>query len=96
MPVKVGDKFEIEISDVLKPNDPMVCGDLYKIKGFNTLVFDDYGLSRLQRGASDLAHDENAMVHALRVISAEALGRSDVQLACHVLIDYIATPETPF
>ncbi len=36
---KPGDKFVIEIDEQV--------GNLYKIKGFNTLVFDDFGLDRL-------------------------------------------------
>lgn len=45
---KVGDKFEIEIEQVLegatKQGNP-----LYRIKGFRSLVFDDYGLSLMKR-----------------------------------------------
>lgn len=42
---KAGDKFVIEIESCLKCKD----GDLYKIKGFNALVFDNNGLKRLER-----------------------------------------------
>lgn len=42
---KVGDKFIIEIESCLKCKD----GDLYKIKGFNALVFDNSGLKRLEK-----------------------------------------------
>lgn len=38
----VGDKFIIEIGDVVGDN-------LYKIKGFNALVFDDNGLKKLRK-----------------------------------------------
>lgn len=41
----IGDKFIIEIESCLKCKD----GDLYKIKGFNALVFDNHGLKRLER-----------------------------------------------
>ena len=39
---EIGDKYIIEISDKLADG-------LYKIKGFNTLVFDEYGLGRLEK-----------------------------------------------
>lgn len=41
---KVGDKFEISIGEVLTGQN----GPLYKIRGFNSLVFDDYGLNQLK------------------------------------------------
>lgn len=40
-----GDKFVIEIESVI-PSDG---GTLYKIKGFNALVFDDFGIGKLER-----------------------------------------------
>lgn len=43
---KVGDKFEIEIdSEFVDEND----NELYRIKGFNSLVFDEKGLNKLKR-----------------------------------------------
>lgn len=42
---KIGDKFEIEIDDTIMTNKGM----LYQIKGFNALVFDDYGLNKLKK-----------------------------------------------
>lgn len=42
---KVGDKFEIEIAQVIES----VGGNtLYRIKGFNALIFDDHGLNKLR------------------------------------------------
>lgn len=41
----VGDKFIIEIEEIVTPSDGK---PLAKIKGFNTLVFDESGLSRLK------------------------------------------------
>lgn len=38
----VGDKFIIEIAEKVRDN-------LYRIKGFNSLVFDDNGLKKLKR-----------------------------------------------
>lgn len=45
---KAGDKFEIEIANVLEQGN--TC--LYRIKGFRSLVFDDYGLDKLTRAVS--------------------------------------------
>ena len=44
--VKVGDKFVIEVGEIILDKDGKL---LYKIKGFNTLVFDDVGISRLMK-----------------------------------------------
>ena len=41
---KKGDKFIIEIGEVIPGH-----GTLYRIKGFNTLVFDEHGLNKLER-----------------------------------------------
>ena len=38
-----GDRFIIEIGDILSGED----GKLYKVKGFNSLVFDDNGIKKL-------------------------------------------------
>ena len=52
----VGDKFIIEIAEGIKgygndPNmpDPLNMPVLYRIKGFNALVFDEFGLNKLQK-----------------------------------------------
>ena len=45
MAYKVGDKFIIEIDSVMTNKN----GTLYGIKGFNSLVFDEYGLGRLAK-----------------------------------------------
>lgn len=48
---KVGDKFLIEIEEVYEnglPFNDTPC-KLYRIKGFNSLVFDEYGLDKLQK-----------------------------------------------
>lgn len=42
--MKVGEKYIIEISDVITTNN----GNLAKIKGFNALVFDEFGLDKLE------------------------------------------------
>lgn len=45
MAYKIGDKFVIEIDSVMTNKK----GTLYGIKGFKSLVFDDYGLEQLER-----------------------------------------------
>lgn len=42
--MEVGERYIIEISDVITTNN----GNLAKIKGFNTLVFDENGLNKLE------------------------------------------------
>lgn len=49
---KVGDKFEIEIGAVLE-NATGKGNPLYRIKGFASLVFDDNGISILQKIARE-------------------------------------------
>lgn len=44
--VKVGDKFVIEVGEIILSKDGKL---LYKIKGFNALVFDDVGINRLMK-----------------------------------------------
>lgn len=48
---KVGDKFIIEIGEVFKGawTDNVYVENLYRVKGFNSLVFDDNGLNRLEK-----------------------------------------------
>lgn len=55
MSYKVGDKFVIEIEETIcgygnNPDDiGHITEPLHRIKGFNTLVFDAYGLDKLQK-----------------------------------------------
>ncbi|MBO7695479.1 MAG: hypothetical protein J6T10_22870 [Methanobrevibacter sp.] len=59
MSVKVGDKYIIEIGEVYETTAELVSevgektcetpDNLYRIKGFNSLVFDEYGLDKLQQ-----------------------------------------------
>lgn len=44
--IKIGDKFVIEIGEIILDKSDKL---LYKIKGFNTLVFDDFGINRLMK-----------------------------------------------
>ena len=46
MSYKAGDKFEISIEEVLKSDN---LGNIYRIAGFHSLVFDDYGLDQLKQ-----------------------------------------------
>lgn len=49
---KAGDKYIIEIEEVLERNLPLNFDPptpLYRIKGFNSLVFDEHGLSKLEK-----------------------------------------------
>lgn len=47
MSYKEGDKFIIEIEEVYKSD--LTSPDLYRVKGFNSLVFDNHGLNMLQK-----------------------------------------------
>ena len=46
MNYKCGDKFIVEIGDILPLYGSQL---LYVVKGFNTIVFDDFGLNKLDR-----------------------------------------------
>ena len=43
-PVCVGDKFEIEIAEIIETEK----GDMYRVKGFNSLLLDDYAIGKLK------------------------------------------------
>lgn len=45
---KVGDKFEIEIAQVIESVEAGG-NTLYRIKGFNALIFDDHGLNKISK-----------------------------------------------
>lgn len=47
MEYKVGDRFIIEIGEIYHNDDGGA--PLYRVKGFNSLVFDESGLSKLQK-----------------------------------------------
>ena len=48
MSYEIGDKFVIEIGNVIV-TDNVTNEKLYQIKGFNTLVFNEYGLAKLEQ-----------------------------------------------
>lgn len=68
MTVHKGDQFIIEIDDVVRTS----AGLLYKIKGFNTLVFDDYGIQQLIR-LKDRERWDQAMTFAYTKGQADAV-----------------------
>ena len=53
--VKVGDKFVIEVGEIIPDKNGKL---LYRIKGFNALVFDDVGISRLTRPTPIYTYDD--------------------------------------
>lgn len=57
---KVGDKFVVEVDKVLSDADsPFIEGELYRIKGFKSLVFDEFGLDKLRKINSDYIDDNS-------------------------------------
>lgn len=69
---EIGDRFTIEIENVFKNEDGKL---LYKIKGFNSLVFDEAGIERLKKcdriKERKIAHDAG-YDHGLREAWAAA------------------------
>lgn len=60
-----GDKFIIEIGEVIEAD----AGKLYKIKNFNSLVFDDHELNKLERFATkDVPEVINGLAHLARLL----------------------------
>ena len=68
MTVHKGDQFIIEIGDIIQTD----AGPLYKIKGFNTLVFDDYGIQQMIR-LKDRERWDQAMTFAYTKGQADAI-----------------------
>ena len=79
---KLGDKYMVEIGEVIETED----GNLYRIKGFNSLVFDQNGLNKLEKaqeptgevpeiikGFAELARllSEGAEIHAGQKVDCE-------------------------
>ena len=63
---KIGDKFIVEIDDVMlgstAENNPTA---LYRIKGFNSLVFDKNGLDKLEKIPTSDAKDWSETIEAM-------------------------------
>lgn len=81
---KVGDKFIIEIAEVyenvLSGIDALATSEpLYKIKGFNSLVFDKNGLDKLEEIA-----DKNNYIASkdIRVGDVVTVGDGDIKFIC--------------
>ena len=81
---KVGDKFIIEIAEVyenvLNGIDALATSELlYKIKGFNSLVFDENGLDRLE----EVADKKNFIASEnIRVGDVVTVGNGDIKFIC--------------
>ena len=71
---KVGDKFIIEIADVF---EAATSEPLYKIKGFNSLVFDKNGLDKLEEIA-----DKNITSDNIRVGDVVTVCGGDIKFIC--------------
>lgn len=74
---KAGDKFEIEIANVLEQGNTR----LYRIKGFYSLLFDDYGLDRLKKIYAPKVEKE---LHVGDEVESVISGRKGVVVDCHV------------
>ena len=74
---KEGDKFEIEIEEVLERENTRV----YRIKGFYALIFDDYGLDRLKKIDTPKVEKE---LHVGDEVESTISGRKGVVVDCHV------------
>lgn len=46
---KVGDKYIVEIEEVIQKREKESFGFLYRVKGFNSLVFDNVGIGKLEK-----------------------------------------------
>lgn len=70
-----GDRFVIEVESVLTGDDGK---PLYKIKGFNALVFDDNGLDRLERAGDEEARAFRVHYYDVRGFLQSAKARADL------------------
>ena len=74
---KVGDKFIIEIGEIYAPKDSNSSSpsfNLYRVEGFNSLVFDDFGIQKL------LPYDAETIEEIQR--KAYDHGRCDATILC--------------
>lgn len=70
-----GDRFMIEVESVLTGEDGK---PLYKIKGFNALVFDDNGLDRLERAGNEEARAFRVHYYDVCGLLQSAKARADM------------------
>ena len=54
---KVGDKYIVEIEEVIQKREKESFGFLYRVKGFNSLVFDNVGIDKLEKLDDNLLDD---------------------------------------
>lgn len=70
----VGDKYIVEVQAVFHDADYPITSELYRIKGFNTLVFDHYGLNQLERLEK---HDDKLITKLAKNYTAQKHGKWD-------------------
>ena len=73
---KPGDRFEVEIKEVLERENTR----LYRIRGFHSLLFDNYDLNRLKKIDAPKVEEE---FHLGDEVTA-ATGKPGVVVDCHV------------
>ena len=82
-----GDKFVIEIDEVFRndADDIIHEEELYRIRGFKSLVFDDYGLDKLHQAITPA---EDGLVDMAKVTEAYNKGLEDAwELAKKIVVD---------
>lgn len=88
MGANVGDKYIIEIEDIVSSEK---FGTLYKAKNFRTLVFDDIGLSKLEKmdneSALDMAYNMGQTAGMNMVWHAMKKANLAPESAMHSLLD---------
>ncbi len=93
---KVGDTFKIEVAEVFQGAESK--NDKYRIKGFDSLVFDDKGLARLEQLNSQVA---NKRKFRFGDIVSDSLGYVDsyyvvVNAAADCFVGVAGNNRTPF
>lgn len=68
---KPGEKFVIEIAKEYNPT--VGSGALYRIKGFNALMFDDYGLDKLEKYAEPPEEVKDAVQKRITELTAQIM-----------------------
>lgn len=87
---KVGDKFIIEIAEVyenvlndIDVFDAATSEPLYRIKGFNSLVFDKNGLDKLEKSKNSLPIPySEAFKKEIKVGDVVTVGSGDITFIC--------------
>lgn len=81
--MKTGDKYVIEIEEVIRRNG---APQIARIKGFNALVFDEYGLDKLEPYDNDLKKEylrgyNNGYKAGKSVVSIPEIAKRDIETA---------------